>query len=367
MEDIPVTTIVGSAGFLAGIVFGMAAQRSSFCTMGALSDITFMGNFTRFRAWMLAIAVAMIGTQTLQGLGVVDIYKSIYMTANLGWLGAITGGLLFGFGMTLSGGCAAKNVMKIGTGNLKAIIVIMVMGIFAYMTLRGLTGLARIQMQNATNVDLTAYDLKSQGMIDMLANFIGAQADSIRGAVTAVVVGGLLIYCFKDAEFRSSKGLIIGGIIIGLMVPTGWLITGILGQGEFESVPLFTFSFVAPTGNSIQYLMTFTGATISFGVAMLGGVIVGAFIIAITGKTFHLETFTDKGDTSRHLIGAALMGIGGVTALGCTIGQGVSGISTLAFGSLLALLSIILGGFIGLKYLEKESLGGAILSLMGRD
>jgi uncharacterized membrane protein YedE/YeeE len=366
MEDIPVTTIVGSAGFLAGIVFGMAAQKSSFCTMGALSDIAYMGNFTRFRAWILAIAVAMVGTQTLQGLGVVDIYKSIYMTANLGWLGAITGGLLFGFGMTMSGGCAGKNVMKIGTGNLKAIIVIMTMGIFAYMTLRGLTGLARVQMQSATNIDLTAFDLRSQGMIDMFASLIGTKADSIRGVFTAVVVGGLLFYCFKDAEFRSSKRLIVGGTIIGLMVPIGWLITGILGSGEFESVPLFTFSFVAPTGNSIQYLMTFTGATISFGVAMLGGVIVGAFIIAFTGKTFHLEGFTDIGDMSRHLIGAALMGVGGVTALGCTIGQGVSGISTLAFGSLLALLSIILGGFIGLKYLETGSLGGAVRALVSR-
>ena len=367
MEDIPVTTIVGSAGFLAGIVFGAAAQKSHFCTMGSLSDITFMGNFTRFRAWMLAIAVAMIGTQTLQGLGIVDIYKSIYMTANLGWLGAIIGGLLFGFGMTMSGGCAGKNIMKIGTGNLKAIIVIMTMGIFAYMTLRGLTGLARVQMQTATNVDLTAYDLRSQGMIDMLASFIGAKADSIRGIVTAVVVGSLLFYCFKDAEFRSSKGLIIGGTIIGLMVPAGWLITGILGQGEFESVPLFTFSFVAPTGNSIQYLMTFTGTTISFGVAVLGGVIVGAFITSIISKTFRLEGFTDVNDTARHMIGAALMGIGGVTALGCTIGQGISGISTLAFGSLLALLSIILGGFIGLKYLETGSFGGAIMALVTRN
>ena len=367
MDELPVTTIVGSAGFLAGIVFGATAQKSNFCTMGSLSDITFMGNFTRFRSWMLAIAVAMIGTQTLQGMGVVDIYKSIYMTANLGWFGAILGGLLFGFGMTMAGGCAGKNIMKIGTGNLKSVIVIMTMGVFAYMTLRGLIGLARIQMESATNVDLTTVGLRSQGMVDMIASAIGADAESIRGIVTAVVVGALLFFCFKDAEFRSSRSLVASGIILGLLVPTGWLITGILGQGEFDSVPLFTFSFVAPTGNTIQYLMTFTGATISFGVAILGGAIVGAFLVAVSSKSFRFEGFTDKNDTARHLLGAAFMGIGGVTALGCTIGQGISGISTLAFGSLLALLSIILGGFIGLKYLEEGSLSGAISALMSRN
>lgn len=366
MEEMPVTTVVGIAGFLAGIVFGATANKTNFCTMGALSDIVFMGDYSRFRAWLLAMAVAIIGSQALHIMGMVDLYESIYQTTSLGWLGAIIGGVLFGFGMTMAGGCANKNLVRIGGGNLKSIIVVVVMGIFGYMTLRGLVGLARVELEALSNIDLSEMGLASQGMIDMLAMMMGSEAESLRLGFTAVIAGALLIYCFKDAEFRSSPLNIVGGLVIGAMVPLGWYITGVLGFDDFEPLPLFSFTFVSPAGESIQYLMTFTGATINFGIATVGGVIVGSFLMAMMTGTFHIEAFTDTDDMKRHLFGAMIMGIGGIVSLGCTVGQGITGMSTLALGSLIALISIIVGGLIGLKYMEEGTIGGALKALASR-
>ncbi|MEE8393581.1 MAG: YeeE/YedE family protein [Rhodospirillales bacterium] len=366
MENFSVSTIVGSAGFAAGIVFGFTANRTNFCTMGALSDMVFMGSLNRLRSWLLAIAVAIAGAQGLHGLGVLDIYSSIYLTSNFGWLGAILGGFMFGFGMTMTGGCAARTLVRIGGGNLKSVIVIIIMGIFAYMTLRGLTGLVRLEIEGLANTDLTELGLQSQGMADIIAALAGADARTVRWLLAAVLIAGLLLFCFKDSGFRNSSADITAGLVIGALVTAGWWITGVLGYDDFEPTPLFSFSFVAPAGNAIQYLMTFTGSTINFGIATVGGVILGSFIAAAGKRSFHVETFTDKGDMIRHMFGAAIMGVGGVMAMGCTIGQGISGMSTLSLGSLLSLLFIVFGGVFGLKYIKEGSLGGALGGLVPR-
>jgi uncharacterized membrane protein YedE/YeeE len=366
MEEMPVTTIVGLAGFLAGIVFGGVANKTNFCTMGALSDIVFMRDYGRFRSWLLAMAVAIIGSQTLHVLGMVDLYESIFQTSNLGWLGGIVGGLIFGFGMTMAGGCANKNLVRIGGGNLKSIVVIIVMGIFAYMTLRGLVGLARVELEAFSNIDLTEMGLKSQGMIDILALLVGSDAESLRVGFSAFFAGGLLFYCFKDSHFRASPMNIFGGLVIGALVPIGWWITGVLGSDDFDPTALFSFTFVSPAGDSIQYLMTFTGTTINFGIATVGGVIVGSFLVSMISGSFRVEAFSDTEDMKRHLFGAAIMGIGGVVALGCTVGQGITGMSTLALGSVIALVSIIIGGLIGFKYLEEGTLDGALKAMISK-
>ena len=366
MEEMSTTTVVGLAGFLAGVIFGGVANKTNFCTMGAISDIVFMDDYGRFRSWLLAIAVAIIGSQTLHVMGMVDLYESIYQTSNLGWLGGVIGGLIFGFGMTMTGGCANKNLVRIGGGNLKSIIVVVVMAIFAYMTLRGLIGLARVEIETFSNIDLTKIGLKSQGMIDIFAILVGSEAENLRIGFSTAVVGCLLVYCFSDARFRASPINIFGGITIGAMVPLGWWLTGVLGFDDFEPSALSSFTFVSPVGDSIQYLMTFTGATINFGIATVGGVILGSFLVAIISGSFYIEAFNDKEDMKRHMLGAAIMGVGGVLALGCTVGQGITGMSTLALGSVISLVSIIVGGLIGLKYLEEGTLGEALKVLISR-
>ena len=365
-DELSVRTIVALAGFAAGIIFGATANKTNFCTMGAVSDMVFMGDSKRFRAWMMTIAVAILGTQALHITGKIDVSSSIYLTSNLGWLGAILGGVMFGFGMTMAGGCGNKTLVRIGGGNLKSIVVAIIMGIFAYMTLRGLIGLARIELEK-TNVDLSQTSgLETQSMVEMVARLVNAETESVRLAVTLVFAGALLVYVFKSAEFRSSPLDIAAGLIIGLLVPVGWWITGVLGFDEFEPTQLFSFTFVSPTAESIQYLMTFTGASINFGIATVGGVILGSFLMAVSTKSFHIEAFSDGSDMIRHMIGAAIMGVGGILALGCTIGQGITGMSTLAFGSVIALLSILFGALWGLKSLEEDSVLGGLKAIFSR-
>lgn len=364
--EVPISTVVGAAAFAAGLVFGATAQKTNFCTMGALSDIVFMGDWRRFRSWMLAIAVAILGTQALHGAGLIQIDKSIYLTSNFGWLGAVLGGLMFGFGMTMAGGCGNKTLVRIGGGNLKSVVVALVLGVFAYMTLRGLIALARVEMETLTNVDLKARGFATQGLPEILALPLGLDREMMRLGLALAAAAALLVFCFKDAAFRASTRDVAAGVIIGLLIPVGWWITGALGFDEFEPTPLFSFTFVAPTGEGLQYLMTYTGATINFGIAAVGGVIAGSFLMALATRSLHLEAFSDAGDMLRHIGGGALMGVGGVLALGCTIGQGLTGISTLAFGSLIALLSIIAGGYLGLKYLEEGTIFGALRATFSR-
>lgn len=366
MEDLPISTIVATAGFIAGIALGAVANKTNFCTMGALSDMVFMEDYSRMRAWVLAMAVAIIGTQGLHIMGLIDVHGSIYLTTNFAWAGAILGGLLFGYGMTMAGGCGNKTLVRIGGGNLKSVVVALVMGISAYMTVRGLFGLGRVEIEDATNVDLSAMEMKSQGMIDFIAAAIGSDPESIRIGFSAVMVLIMLIWIFKDAEFRSNGEQIVGGILVGLLIPVGWWITGVLGYDDFDPTALGSFTFVNATGESVQYLMTFTGTTINFGIASVGGVIVGSFLAAVATKSFAVESFSDASDMKRHLLGAVMMGFGGIMAMGCTFGQGITGLSTLATGSLIALLSIIFGGLWGLKSLEEDSVMGGLKAVFSR-
>jgi uncharacterized membrane protein YedE/YeeE len=365
MGGLSVTTVVGLGGFVIGLVFGAVVQKTNFCTMGGLSDLVLMGDGRRFRAWLLAIAVAIIGTQALYFGGVVDIDKSIYLSSNLGWLGAILGGAMFGFGMTQTGGCASKTLVRLGGGNLKSLVVMLVLGIFAYMTLRGLLAVARLQIET-TNIDLKLRGLNNQNLGEMAGAAIGLPAAPARAAVAAALALLFLVICFKDAGFRHSFPNIVAGLVIGLCAVAGWLVTGVLAVDEFNPVQLASITFVAPAGEALQYLMTFTGATINFGIAVIGGVIVGSFLMAVATGSFRVESFVDRQDLTRHLSGAMLMGAGGVLALGCTIGQGITGMSTLSLGSMIAWLSILGGGYLGIKYLEEGSFGGAIKAVFAR-
>ena len=360
MEDIPTGTLVALLGFALGGLFGATAQRTNFCTMGAISDMVFLGDLNRFRAWMLAIAVAILGSQVLHLMDVVDLNESIYLSPALGWLGAILGGLMFGFGMTLSSGCGSKTLVRLGAGNLKSLVVAIVLGIFAYMTLRGLLALVRIDYVEVSNIDLTNAGLTTQGIDTGIATWFGLQnANLVKGIVAAVIGLGMMVFALKDSRFRKSLKNMLAGFSIGLFVVAGWYITGKIGFDEFEPVLLESYTFVAPVGDNLQYLMTYTGSTIKFGIAAVFGIIAGSFLYSILSGHFHFESFSSQQDMFNHIIGGALMGFGGVIALGCTIGQGVTGLSTLAIGSVITLAMIIFGSALTMKitYYMMDELG----------
>jgi uncharacterized protein len=363
LPDWSVTTLVALAAFMLGLVFGAVAQRTHFCTMGAISDAALFGSFRRLRAWVLAVAVALVLGQALHLAGLVDLGRSIYQSPDLGWLGHLLGGFLFGFGMVLAGGCASRNLVRLGAGSLKALVVLLVLGLVAFMTLSGLLAPLRLRIEALGTVPL---GLPAQGLAEVAAAATGLADGLVRSLLMLVLAAALAAWCLRDPAFRRSTGDVVAGVVIGLLVGLGWVATGVLGADDFDPTQLASLTFVAPTGQSLLYLMTWTGATIGFGVASVLGVVTGACLAAVASGGFRLDSFAGTDDLVRNLAGAALMGFGGVLALGCTIGQGITGLSTLAVGSLLAVAAIVLGALAALRYLQAGSLRATLRPPRGR-
>lgn len=357
LQNPPLSLALG--GLAIGFLFGFLVYRTNFCTMGSISDMMTFGDYRRFRAWLLAGATAMLGTQLLQYYGAVSLTRSMYLGTNLNWFGNIVGGLLFGFGMVFAGGCASRNLARAGGGDLRSLLSLLVVGLFAYMAIGGLLGPIRATLEQWTTLSLAPLKLPSQSLGDVLSVVAGLssrQASLIMGSVIALLMA---LYCFKDASFRSSPVHVISGLGIGLCVVLGWGLTGLAfdEMAERPTQPI-SLTYVRPTGDAIEWLQRFTAARMpGFGVASVFGAMLGAFIAAISMGRFQVTTFSDKGDTLRNLFGAMLMGIGGVMSLGCTVGQAITGISTLAMGSFLTFAAIVVGGRWGMKVFERILLG----------
>ncbi len=342
--------------FFTALVLGAVMARSNFCTMGAVSDIVNMSDWTRMRMWLFAIAIAILGTTVLAQTGTINLSKSLYLNGKVLWLSSIVGGLFFGFGMVLASGCGSKTLVRIGGGSLKSLVVFVVMGLFAYMTLRGLFGVWRTSFLDPVSFEV--------GAGKDVATLIGGAMGSYGRSIVAGVIGlALASFCLKDREFRRPEA-VLAALVVGLSVVAGWYISGSLGFVSEDpktleelfvgtnSNRLESFSFVAPAAYSLELLMLWSDKTrvVTFGIAATLGMVAGSLIYSVISKSFRWEGFNSTEDTANHLFGAALMGIGGVTALGCTVGQGLSGLSTLAIGSFIAFAAILIGAVLGLRY-----------------
>ena len=348
-------------GLVIGFVFGFVVQRTNFCTMGSISDILSFGDYRRFRAWLLAAAVAIIGAQALQYFGVVDLGQSQYVASSLLWLGNLVGGLVFGFGMVLAGGCTSRNLVRVGGGDLRSLLVLMILGLFAYMTIGGLFAPVRAEIHQFMTVDFDEAGFGTHDFGNVVAGVSGLGNEMGHIIATAVIAGFILIYCLASGAFLKSPAHLIAGFGIGLCVVAGWALTG-LAYDEFADTPqmVTSLSYVRPTGDMFEYLRRFTAdMTPSFGVTGVFGAISGAFISAVLSGRFKITGFSDTGDLMRNMFGGAAMGVGGVLGFGCTIGQAITGVSTLALGSMLTFVAIVVGGVMGIKYLEYRLLRDA--------
>ncbi|MES2511049.1 MAG: YeeE/YedE family protein [Pseudomonadota bacterium] len=347
------------AAFILATVFGAIAQRTHFCTMGAVSDIVNMSDWTRMRMWVLAMGVAMIGFYTLAAAGQIDPAKTLYASSRLIWLSALVGGLMFGFGMVLASGCGSKTLVRIGGGNLKSMVVFLVMGVAAFATLKGITAVARV-----ATIDKVAVDFTSNASLPNWAASAFGFSPAAAGLVLALVLGlGLIIWTFVGRDFLHFDNL-LAGFGIGAVIVAMWWVSGHLGyvaehpetlQEAFlatNSGRAEALSFVSPVAYTVDWVMFFSDKSklLTIGIVSVFGVVVGSAVYALVTRTFRWEGFRDAEDTANHLVGAILMGVGGVCAMGCTVGQGLSGISTLSATSIVAIAAILAGCVGALKY-----------------
>jgi uncharacterized protein len=335
--------IIVLSGLLIGLVYGAVGLLSGFCLLSSLRGWWAEGDGRLVRTYALAIGVAVASTQLLAAAGLVDLGKSIYLQPSFSVPLMFFGGLLFGYGMVLSNGCGSRALVLLGRGNLRSFVVVIVLGIFAMMTLKGLIAPARIAMlqasQTTTSVNSVPALLSVYGLSEITARMLAA----------SVISAALIIFAFAYAPFRKSPGQVAAGLVIGLLVAGGWFASGYLGADDFNPTPVVSLTFVAPIADSLQYAMLSTGSTLNFGIATVGGVLAGSLFTALATGRFHLEGYQSPRHMLRSGGGAALMGAGGVMAFGCSIGQGLTGFSTLALASLIAVAGILLGTAIGLR------------------
>lgn len=366
--------------FVIAVILGFVANKTNFCTMGAVSDWVNMGDTGRFRAWVFAIAIAMLGVAGLEYAGLVAPGDSFppYRAGQLIWAENLLGGILFGIGMTLASGCGNKTLIRIGGGNLKSVMVLVVIAVIAYFMVNPFPG------SDQTLFTVLFYDWIRPLAINLkttqdLGAVVGgaAGAPTLRLAMGAVLGLALLAYVFKSVDFRGRFDNILGGLVVGLTVLGAWYLTSNVAidldgeqyslreyaqQWDFladspEGKPADTrplspqsFTFINPMGQTLGYVSEGLKSTyLTFGVMSLFGVILGSFLWALVSRRFRFEWFASVRDFVNHFVGALLMGFGGVLALGCTIGQGITGISTLAIGSFIAFGGIVLGSALTMK------------------
>jgi uncharacterized protein len=347
------------ASFVFSFLFGAIAQRTHFCTMGAVSDVVNMGDWQRMRQWACAAGVAMLGFAALVYLGKIDPSKTLYAGSRVLWLSALVGGFLFGFGMVLASGCGSKTLVRIGGGSLKSVIVFLVMGMAAFATLKGITAVLRVATVDQFAIQSIAISSISTGA----SSLFGWKIQAAQMLMAAGVGGALIVWALISKEFRSFENL-LAGLGIGLVIAAMWWVSGTLGyvaehpetlQEAFvatNSGRAEALSFVAPVAYTVDWLMFFSDKSkvLTLGIVSVFGVIAGSAVVALMTKSFRWEGFGGTEDVANHLVGAVLMGVGGVTAMGCTVGQGLSGISTLSTMSLLAVAAIIAGAAVAFKY-----------------
>ena len=359
-SDLPVLVAqVLWAAFALAVVFGAIAQRTHFCTMGAVADIVNIGDWMRMRMWVMAMGVAMIGFNTMVALGWVQAGQSVYAGPRLIWLSNALGGLLFGFGMVLASGCGSKTLVRIGGGSLKSVVVFFVLAVASYATLRGITAVARV-----ATVDTVAFTLPvGQDLPSLMAAASGAAR-----ATWALMLGGVIGLAFIGFALARPEGrapdALLAGLGLGAVIVAVWWVSGRLGHltehpVTLEDVFLATntqrmesLTFVAPLAYTVDWLILFSDKSkvLTIGIVTTFGVVLGSAVVALFNRSFRWEGFGGTEDTANHVVGAMLMGVGGVTAMGCTVGQGLSGVSTLALGSFIALAGIIGGAVLALRY-----------------
>lgn len=332
---------VALVGLIGGLALGLASRMGRFCTLGAIEDMLYGGCGTRMRMWGLAIGVAITGSFALMGLGLFDPAASFYLTLAWSPAASIFGGLLFGYGMAIAGNCGFGALARLGGGDIRSLLIVLVMGIFALITMSGPLASLRLRVfpqSTATNLE---------GIAHTIAGLAGISVPLVGMVIGVATICAVML----NPTFRHDKRSVVWAMVAGVAVVSAWAGTWFVNQYGFAETPVVAHTFTAPVGQTMLYAMLSSGMELSFGVGSVAGVLLGAFIGSQLRGRFKWEACDDPRELRRQILGAALMGIGAVIAVGCSIGQGLSAFSLLAFSAPVTLAAIVAGAALGLRQL----------------
>lgn len=339
LDELELYQIVNIFALLIGILYGMLAQKTQFCFSGSIKDYILNKSTRRSASVITAMITAIVSSQLLSTLYAIDFEQTIYLQANMNYITIIIGGVLFGVGMMLADGCSSRHLVKFSQGDLHSLVTILFISVFAYMTSKGIFSSFFTMLQE-------------NELLLSLSEFIPNKPVSI-----FIVLALLLISLYRVLPKLKNIISCIDGLLIGLLIGFSWFVTGVIGADEFEPLPLEALSFVYPSGKALEYLMFFSGSTLSFSITVIFGILAGGFIMSLFNKKYRFGCAAPQNDNKlKHsMIGGSLMGIGGILSIGCTIGQGLSGVSTLAFASFLAIVSITVSAYFTALYMAKKN------------
>lgn len=341
LTDYQLVALIGLGG---GLLLGLAARLGRFCTLGAIEDALYGGSTVRMRMWGVAIGFAIIGSFTLMSLGLMDAETSAYLSIRWMPLASVIGGLIFGYGMALSGNCGYGAIARLGGGDLRSFVIVLVMGVSTYVVLSG--PVAPLRNMFFTQVDVTSTEIPP-GIAHYLGDLTGISIHVIGMTIGAVILAGSAM----SRDLWAKPAQVIWAIVVGVAIVSGWAGTAWIASSGFEPVPLVSHSFAAPMGESILWFMTGSVRPISFAVGSVAGIWIGAFVGSMIKGHFRWEACEDPRELRRQIFGAALMGLGAVLALGCSVGQGLSAFSVLALSAPVTFVAIFVGAAIGLRQL----------------
>lgn len=336
------TNVAALIGLFGGVLLGLAARMGRFCTLGAIEDVLYGGSDTRLRMWVLAIGFSVFGSFGLMALGLFDPSNSFYIAMQWSPVASIVGGGLFGYGMAMAGNCGYGALARLGGGDLRSFVIVLVMGLASYSALSGPLAWLRIRIFPTPSVADSP---------NGLAHLIGATL-GVSTAMVGIVLGvGIMLISLNNKEFRAGKKSVIWALVVGMAIVSAWAGMQFVNATGFSDLPVVSHTFSAPIGETILYGMTASGQSLSFGIGSVAGVWIGAFVGSLIKGHFRWEACEDPRELRRQILGAALMGIGAVIALGCSIGQGLSAFSLLAYSAPVTFAAILAGAALGLRQL----------------
>ncbi len=325
--DVDPRTLHLISGLALGLMFGIAAQISRFCLRRAVAGPQDERQ-SAGAVWLTALATAIAAFALASVFGLVDISEHRLMSSELPIAAIVLGGLAFGTGMVLTRGCVSRLTVLSGTGNLRAVFVLLAFAVTAHAALKGVLAPVRTTIGSLT-VDLP---------------FASVATNPVGFALLLATVAGLATMLAMRSRVRALD--LVLGAAIGLVAVGGWMATSVLLFDEFDPLPVQSAAFTLPWSNTLFWTIASSAIPAGFGVGFIGGVLAGSFLSAASRGELELQSFESPRQTVRYISGGALMGIGGVLAGGCTVGAGLSGVAAGSVAAIIALSSVAFAGWV---------------------